>query len=224
MEGIRLLDEALASGLRVEPILYAPERLSATASGRALRQRLERQPLAEQIDEHILAAISETVTSQGVVAGVEIPIVGSLPEGGHVLVLDGIADPGNAGTMLRTALAAGAVGVVATKATTDLWSPKAVRAGMGAHFHLPLAVDVVDWGVLGDRQVLLAVAEGGRRYWEVDWSQPAAIVIGSEAHGASSAAASLATEQVTIPMAVGAESLNAAAAAAVLLFASRQRV
>ncbi|MFI5267159.1 MAG: TrmH family RNA methyltransferase, partial [Chloroflexota bacterium] len=132
------------------------------------------------------------------------------------------ADPGNAGTMIRTARAAGAAAVLATKATTDLWSPKAVRAGMGAHFHLPVVVDVVDWAVLGSRQVLLANSQGGTEYWEVDWSRPAAIIIGSEAHGASSAAASLATEAVTIPLAEGAESLNAAAAAAVLLFASRR--
>jgi len=222
VEGIRLLDEALASGLRVEPILYAPERLSATASGRALRQRLEHWAGAEQIDEPVLAVISETVTSQGVVAAVEIPLFGSLPAEGHVLVLDGIADPGNAGTMIRTARAAGAAGVVATRSTTDLWGPKAVRAGMGAHFHLALAV-AADFSVLGERRVLLAVAEGGRPYWEVDWSQPAAIVIGSEAHGATPAVGSLATGSVTIPMAEGAESLNAAAAAAVLLFAARQR-
>jgi len=224
VEGIRLLDEALASGLRVEPILYAPERLSATASGRALRQKLEHRGGAEQIDERVLAAVSETVTSQGVVAGVEIPSFGVLPGEGHVLVLDGIADPGNAGAMLRTARAAGAAGGVATKATTDLWSPKAVRAGMGAHFHLPLLADVVDWdALLGDRQILLAVARGGKVYWEVDWSRPAAVVVGSEAHGPSSATSSLAAEAVTIPMAEGVESLNAAAAAAVLLFAARQR-
>jgi RNA methyltransferase, TrmH family len=223
VEGIRLLEEALASGPRVEPILYAPERLSATAAGRALRQRLERQPAAEQIDEHVLAAISETMTSQGVVAGAEVPQPSMLPAEGHVLVLDGIADPGNAGTMIRTADAAGAAGVVATKTTTDLWGPKAVRAGMGAHFHLPLLVDVGDLAALGSRQVLLATASGGGRpYWEVDWSRPAAIVIGSEAHGASPAAASLAGEAVTIPMAEGVESLNAAAAAAVLLFAGRR--
>jgi RNA methyltransferase, TrmH family len=220
VEGVRLLDEALASGLRVEPILYAPQRLSATASGRALRQRLEHRPDAEQIDEHVLAGISDTVTSQGVVAAVQMPSPRSLPSDGHVLVLDGIADPGNAGTMVRTARAAGAAAVLATNATTDLWSPKAVRAGMSAHFHLPLLLDVEDWALLGDRRLLLATAQGGTPYWDVDWSRPAAIVIGSEAHGTSAAFAGAAAEAVTIPMAAGVESLNAAAAAAVLLFAS----
>ncbi|HEX6511685.1 MAG TPA: RNA methyltransferase [Chloroflexota bacterium] len=226
MEGIRLLQEALASGLTVEPILYAPERLATTAAGRALRQRLEHLPAAEQIDEHVLAATAETVTSQGVVAAVRVPPSRPLPAEGHVLVLDGIADPGNAGSMLRTARAAGAAAVVTTRATADLWSPKTVRAGMGAHFHLNLHLDV-DWAdlpaLLGDRAILLAAAHQGMSYWEVDWRQPAAIVIGSEAHGASPAADNLATQRVCIAMAEGAESLNAAAAAAVLLFASRRR-
>jgi len=220
---VRLLQEALASDLRVAPILYAPERLATTAAGRALRHHLESLAGAEQIDERTLAAISETVTSQGVVAGVEIPAARHVPELGHVLVLDGIADPGNAGTMLRTAQAAGAVAVVATAGTTDVWGPKAVRSGMGAHFHLPIVADVA-WSnigeLLGERQLLLASAHDGVPYWEIDWSQPSAMIMGSEAHGTSPAAEGLATIRVTIPMAAEAESLNAAAAAAVLLFAA----
>jgi RNA methyltransferase, TrmH family len=226
VEGVRLLDEALASGCAVEPILYAPERLSATAAGRALRRRLDHVPGAEEIDGSVLEALSDTVNSQGVVAAAAIPHVARVPATGYVLVLDGLADPGNAGTMLRTARAAGVSAVLATVATTDLWSPKAVRAGMGAHFHVPLIADV-DWAALpslvGERQILLAGAREGVPYWEVDWSQPTAIVVGSEAHGPSAAAAGLATSRVSIPMAKGAESLNAAAAAAVLLFAAYRR-
>lgn len=223
VEGVRLLEEALDSGLPVDPILYAPERLTATAAGRALRNRLGRSAAAEEIDERTLAALSDTVTSQGVVAAARLPAPSAIPLDGHVLVLDGISDPGNAGTMIRTARAAGAAAVAATKATTDLWGPKAVRAGMGAHFHLPIVEDVVDWTVLGGRRILLASASGGRPYWDVDWSEPSAIVVGSEAHGLSPAASAVAAEAVTIPMADGVESLNAAAAAAVLLFAARDR-
>ncbi|HLG70810.1 MAG TPA: RNA methyltransferase [Chloroflexota bacterium] len=215
LEGVRLVEEAIPLGL--QHAVYAPERLSATAAGRALRQRLERLPDVEQVDERLLDAISDTVTSQGVLAAAPIPAAQALPPEGHVLVLDGIADPGNAGTMLRTARAAGAAGVVAMRSTTDLWAPKVLRAGMGAHFHLPLLVDVVDTSVLGGRQLLRADAHGGDPYWKVDWSRPSAIVIGSEAHGSA-----IDAHRVTIPMAEGAESLNAAAAAAVLLFAARR--
>jgi TrmH family RNA methyltransferase len=225
VEGVRLLEEALASNLRIEAILYSPERLSASGAGRALRPRLERLPIAEEADERVLAALSGTVTSQGVTAAVQIPEPGALSPAGHVLVLDGIADPGNAGTMLRTARAAGAAAVLAMRATTDLWAPKVLRAGMGAHFHLPVQTDV-DWPglpeLLGGRQLLLATAHEGTPYRHVDWSRPSAIVIGSEAHGPSQPAANVPVQTITIPMAEGAESLNAAAAAAILLFAARE--
>lgn len=209
-----MFEEALASGTRLECVLYAPERLHGP-----LRQRLEHRPEAEQIDERLLDLVSDTVTSQGLVAAVAIPAAPPVLQDGHLLVLDGIADPGNAGTMLRTARAAGAAAVLATRNTTDLWSPKVLRAGMGAHFHLPLLVDVADLAAAGQRQLLLADAHEGIPYWDVDWSRPSAIVIGSEARGSR-----LEGQRVTIPMAPGAESLNAAAAAAVLLFASRRPV
>lgn len=225
VEGIRLLEEALRSDARVGPIVYSPERLSATAAGRAMRQRLERLPVAEEIDERVLEGLSETMTSQGVVAAVSVPASRPIPDQGLVLILDGIADPGNAGSILRSAGAAGVVAAIATQASTDLWSPKALRAGMGAHFHLNVLVDL-PWRELplaiGQRPLLLADAAAGRPYWELDWSQPLALVIGSEAHGAAGAASEAASSSVSIPMEPGVESLNAAAAAAVLLFEARR--
>jgi RNA methyltransferase, TrmH family len=221
---VRLVDEVLSSGVAVEPLLYAPERLASSAAGRALRQRLERLPTAEQIDEPVLATVSDTVTSQGVVGAVAIPRPVEVPPAGTVLVLDGVADPGNAGSMLRTARAAGAAAVIALPSTTDLWSPKAVRAGMGAHFHLAVHVDLAADALhemLGQRDVWLATASEGIRYRDLDWAKPCAIVIGSEAHGTSSPVAAIATGRVRIPMAEGVESLNAAAAAAILLFAAQ---
>ncbi|MHB8618014.1 MAG: TrmH family RNA methyltransferase [Chloroflexota bacterium] len=220
-EGVRLVEEGLASGLAVHPLVYNPERLSTTAAGRALRNRLERQGLGEEIDERILDTLTDTMTSQGVLAAVETPEASPMPDDGLVLILDGIADPGNAGTMVRTARAAGAVGVVATQATTDLWAPKAMRGGMGAHFHLPLRVDV-PWAemplAIGGRPLRLAAARQGKAYWQLDWLSPVALIVGSEAHGGTAQAMQRASEAVHIPMAGGAESLNAAAAAAVLLF------
>ncbi|MGH2519729.1 MAG: TrmH family RNA methyltransferase [Chloroflexota bacterium] len=119
--------------------------------------------------------------------------------------------------MLRTAWAAGVAAVMATPATTDLWSPKALRAGMGAQFHLPLTAD---WPLR--EQVLVAQAGEGAPYWTVDWARPTALIVGSEAHGASSQAAKRASGRVTIPMEPGMESVNAAAATAVLLFHARR--
>src|SRR5207302_870196 len=90
VEGVRLIEEALASGTAVEPLLYSPERLSSSAAGRALRQRLEHLSTAEQIDEHVLATVSDTVNSQGVVGAVAIPPNPDIPAAGTVLVLDGV--------------------------------------------------------------------------------------------------------------------------------------
>ncbi|MDE3074206.1 MAG: RNA methyltransferase [Chloroflexota bacterium] len=223
---MRLVQEALSSGLQISPLLFSPARLSGTPAGRALRHRLDHLPQAEEIDDALLASISDTVTCQGVVAAGAIPRTSVLPDGGLVLILDGIADPGNAGSIVRTARAAGAAAIVAMKGTTDLWAPKAVRAGMGAHFHVPMMADV-SWSdleaAIGSRQVVLAATFGGVPYWQLDWRQPAALVVGAEAHGASPQAEARAQARVTIPMAEGAESLNAAAAAAVLLFEARKQ-
>ena len=222
IEGIRLLNEALAANVDMDPILYAPERLSASAPGRALRQRLEHHSKAEQTEEHLLRGVSDTVTSQGVVAAGAITPPKPAPTDSLVLVLDGIADPGNAGTMLRTARAAGLDTVLATPSTVDLWSPKVMRAGMGAHFHLNLCRDA-DLAELEHRDLLLAAADDGDPYWDVDWSRPAALIVGSEAHGATPATAAANPRRVTIPMAEGVESLNAAIAAGILLFEARRR-
>ncbi|HUZ76508.1 MAG TPA: RNA methyltransferase [Chloroflexota bacterium] len=227
LEGVRLVESAQAAGLALDPILYAPERLAATAAGRALRKRLEHLAEAEEVADGVFRALSDTVTSQGVVAAAPIPPPLPLLAEGPVLVLDAIADPGNAGTIIRSAHAAGAAGVVALRGTADLWAPRTLRAAMGSHFQVPLQVNL-DWeqlaAALHPRPLLIAAARGGPFYWDVDLRGPIAIVIGSEARGASSAAQAAASSSICIPMAAGAESLNAAAAAAILLFeAVRQR-
>jgi TrmH family RNA methyltransferase len=144
-----------------------------------------------------------------------------------VLVLDGVADPGNAGTLLRAAAGAGATAVLATRGTVDLFSPKVVRAGAGAHFLLPLRTGL-DWEAVsralpGGCRVLLADAGAATPYWEADWRGPTAVVVSSEAHGASAGAAQRADVRVGVPVR-GIESLNVAVAGSVLLFeAVRQR-
>ena len=144
----------------------------------------------------------------------------------RVLILDRLRDPGNLGTILRTALAAGVEGVLLAPGTVDATNPKAVRAGMGAHFRLPMAA--MDWdeiahAVAGCR-VYLADARGSISYTDADWTGRVALIVGGEAAGAGSRAHALAEATVAIPIAAGVESLNAAVAAGVLLFeAARQR-
>ena len=169
-------------------------------------------------------ACSDTQSPQGVL--LVVPFVQIPPRPGVVLILDQLRDPGNLGTILRSAKAAGVGQVILTPGTVDAYSPKVVRGAMGAHFHLP--VSSLDWpaiaGQLAGREAWLADAASGAAYDEVDWVRPSALIVGGEASGAGQEANSQATGRVTIPMAGQVESLNAAMAATVILFeAARQR-
>jgi TrmH family RNA methyltransferase len=145
-----------------------------------------------------------------------------------VLVLDAVQDPGNVGTLLRSAEAAGVGQVLCGPGTGDVYSPKVVRAAMGAHFTLALQADV-SWDALAEMlratpHIYAAVGAATTPYYAADWRGPAALIIGNEAHGIGREALALATQQVCIPMQGQAESLNAAVAGSIILFeALRQR-
>lgn len=185
------------------------------------------------VSDRVLASIRDTVTPQGVVAVVASPHLSLDDAFGReprlLALLDQVADPGNAGTVIRTADAAGADAVIATAGSVDLWSGKVVRSTAGSLFHLPLVADVgIDAAVAAARersvQVLCTAGDG-----EVDLDQlidegrlatPTLWIFGNEAHGVSPAARRLADGSVRIPVYGEAESLNLAAAAAVCLYAS----
>jgi TrmH family RNA methyltransferase len=229
LEGVRLMEEALAAGLSPMAVYVNTGRLAASTRGAALLVRLQSlHPLPEEMSPAAMSAAADTEMPQGVLAVLPLPPPQPIPSGSAlVVVLDGLQDPGNLGAILRTALAAGAGAVTTSSGCADVYAPKTVRAGMGAHFRLPV-LPSVPWGemkaLLGGRKVLLAVPHGGTPYSQVDWHGPSAVIIGGEALGVGAEARALATEEVSIPMASGVESLNAAVAAGVLLFeAYRQR-
>ena len=216
-------------------MLYAPPFGQRDARERRLLLGLSRAgcPL-RAVAGPLLAQVTDTVSPQGIVAVVPLPEgapPGAAPPGAGgaplVLVLDAVGDPGNAGTLLRSAVGAGATAVLATKGTVDLYAPKVVRAGAGAHFLMDVAVGLDREGVAGRLpagcQVLLADQRAATPYWEADWTRPTAVVLSSEAHGVDAATAALAGRRVAIPSR-GVESLNVAVAGSVLLFeAVRQR-
>ncbi|MHB1133868.1 MAG: TrmH family RNA methyltransferase [Chloroflexota bacterium] len=226
VEGVRLLEEALQAGLRPELVLADEETLSRTERGQALLTRLGPRGYYPA-SERALRAAADTVTPQGVVAALPMQAQqASLPPIGTALLVDGVSDPGNLGTMLRTAEAAGARPILLAPGTADPFAPKVVRAGMGAHFRLPIISG--DWDeilpFLAGRVVWLAEAGEGLPYYQVDWRGPSILIVGGEANGPSNEARQLATGTVTVPMQGPTESLNAAIAAAVVLFeALRQR-
>ena len=228
IEGVRLVEEALRVGSIPTLAFFSPS-LEETPRGQALLQALQALPEARErvfpASEAVLQSLSDTVTPQGIVAAVPFPQPPPGPPG-PLLILDQLRDPGNLGTILRTALAAGVEEVWLPPGTVDPYNPKAVRAAMGAHFRLPLRLrarwDEVKARASG-RPIWLATAQGGTPYDRVDWRTPSVLIVGGEAEGASPEAEALATGQVHIPMEHGVESLNAAIAAAVILFEARRQ-
>ncbi|RPI55395.1 MAG: RNA methyltransferase [Chloroflexi bacterium] len=224
VEGTRLVKEVTRAGIR-PALVFFTEDWAAGAAGQALLPRLgAAEDGAWPVSDAVLAACAGTETPQGVLAVVPVPRVA--PREGLILVVDRLRDPGNLGTLLRSAEAAGAGQVVLAPGTVDAYNPKVVRGAMGAHFRL--AVIEMGWpaiaGLLAGRAVWLAEAGGKVAYDRVDWTLPSALIVGGEAEGAGEEAAQVATGRVRIPMAGGAESLNAAMAATVILFeAARQR-
>jgi TrmH family RNA methyltransferase len=224
VEGTVLVSEMVRAGIRPALVLYT-EAWAATSDAQLLLPSLA---LAEEgnwpVDDAVFAACADTQTPQGVLA--VVPSVNARPRSGLILILDRLRDPGNLGTILRSAEAAGVGQVILTPGTVDLYNPKVVRGAMGAHFRLPAAH--LDWAAIAKqvagRAVWLADAAGEETYDTVDWTVPAALILGGEAAGASQDASGLATGKVRIPMTSSTESLNAAMAATVILFeAARQR-
>ncbi len=223
VEGVILVDEALAAGIEPRLVLFDGQALQATHRGRSVLERLNTAH-SEEVTAPVLQSICDTVTPQGIVAALPIPRgPAELPKRGLVVVLDALRDPGNAGTILRSAGAAGCAAVVTTPDSVDLYAPKVVRAAMGAHLRLPLLVDV-PWAqlapLLAGRNVYLAEAGAGQPYYAIAWRQPAALVIGNETEGVRPDAQRCASGRISIPMPGHGESLNAGVAASIIIFES----
>ncbi len=229
--------EALRAGLAIQRLRLAAGVRPRGPIAAIVQLAQERGLPIEYVDRRLLDRLTGGANHQGVVA--EVPPFAyapleaifrrlqASPEPGLVLVLDHLQDPQNFGTLLRTAEASGLVGGVFLVDCVDAYNPKVVRAAMGAHFYLPLWPDA-SWAEvrqhLAGRPVWLAAVREGLPYDQVDWTRPAALIVGSEAHGPGPEARAIATGQVHIPMGGRAESLNAAIAAAIIIFeAARQR-
>jgi len=223
VEGVRLIEEALSSSQPIESVFLSPEAnseaglLAERASGEGIR--------VELVSDELIQHISATETSSGILAilpFVELPLPDDL---NFALVADRVSNPGNLGTLLRSAAAAGAQAVLLTEGTVDAYNPKVVRGAMGAHFHVAIrsmALAQLE-ELLEPLAVWIAEADGTTDYTHVNWTAPCAIVIGSEAHGPQAAITRLGNE-VSIPLGGGVESLNAAIAGSILLFeVKRQR-
>ncbi len=231
VEGAKVLGEAISAGASVRAVYLDPAaggaELDLASACAALGARVF------ELDAGVLARVTDVVTPQPVVAVIGAPVSSlealGAPGPDFVVVCTDVRDPGNAGTVLRSAEAAGAGGVVFCDGCVDVFNPKAVRASAGAVFHVPVVnghcspadalAATASWGLAR----MGTVAEGGVDYLDADLGGPVAIVLGNEAHGLAPEVVASLDGCITIPMVGRAESLNVGMAAAILTFEVARR-
>ncbi|MEK6286638.1 MAG: RNA methyltransferase [Acidobacteriota bacterium] len=248
LEGVRLIEDAISTGVRFESVAFTGE-LESSERGAVLLESLRRvQCRGALVSKQVMEVIADTKTPQGVAAIVSRPyfelddLFASSPD--LLVIADGLQDPGNLGTIIRTAEAAGASGLITTRYTVDPFNDKSIRASMGSALRLPVVTGAKSQDIVArcrEHKIKIiascpmparaqpiiedaARAATVKLCVEVDMTVPIALIVGSEATGIPGSAEVDADEFVHIPMADGVESLNVSAAAAMLLYeTARQR-
>jgi len=231
VEGLRLCEEALRSRLTIEAVVVSEELLRKERVAAVIQELSQASKRFGSVSEKLLESVSYTKTPQGIIVLAQRPESSEIQVGTNPLlvVLHQINNPVNVGAILRTSEAAGAAGVIATKNTSDPFSPKSLRGAMGSAFRLPIwsgpsYIEVIEWCRQRDIVTICAAVEATTAYTEIDWSRPSALILGPESTGLTAEELELADRRVSIPMKGMAESLNVAVAGGVLLFeAARQR-
>jgi TrmH family RNA methyltransferase len=234
VEGIRLVEEALAAGLVFRGAVVSPA-LERTSRGGELRTELEQRAIpVEEVSERTFTQLADTDAPQGIIAVVQsrkwTAADLAIDKSRALLVIDGVQDPGNVGTLIRTAHALGAGGTIVLRGTADVHGPKTMRAAMGASFRHPVVSmddnafitwarkqNITLWATAADGvpldRALAGVVSGGKSE-----STAVAVIVGNEGAGIRPALNAISARRVAIPLAQGAESLNVAVAAGILLF------
>ncbi len=227
-EGLRTVEALLASPLRIRGVLSAPS-VDRTPRGAELLTSINARRLEHvRVTDAEFESAADTEQPQGVLAVAEQPELGlhqiTLPPMARMLVLDGIQDPGNVGTLLRSAAALGALHTIVLPGTVDPWNAKVVRSATGHQFrHPPIAasLDELRAFLAAQRCVLWGAAADGAPLGSVHTPERLALVVGNEGQGLSAEVAAACDARVAIPMAADAESLNVAVAAGILLHVLR---
>lgn len=223
VEGIRLAEEVYEAGITPHLLVYSSQ---LSARGKALLDNFRTRGVETlELDPDLLNRLSDTETSQGILCLVPQSTQDPPASTDLVLIIDQLRDPGNMGTLLRSAAAAGVQMVIVTPGSVDPYMPKVVRAGMGAHFRLFIHQADWDWirsfcagNLPAPLRILLADAGSGTSMWQADLTSPLALVVGGEAEGADPGTMQEIVEKIHIPMPGKFESLNAGVAASILLY------
>lgn len=227
-EGLRTVEEAVASKTVVS-IFYTAIEDDRTRS--VLEEAAAQQLKLYCVSDAVMKKIADTDTPQGIIAVCKMQNVTLdklLSKGEMLLVLDRVGDPGNLGTMLRTADAAGIGGVVLLKGCVDIYAPKTVRSSMGSLFHVPVVSGIGEDNFIAEAkdagyELLVTSLEGADNLYKADLGGRIAFVMGNEAGGVTANLLERADKRVFIPMAGRAESLNVAMAAGVVMFEALRR-
>lgn len=223
IEGPNLLKEALKEKIEVEGVFVRPELTDEEAEILSGNSELERKTFV--LSRKLFDELKDTETSQGIITVVkkrqQIPENAS--DGGNYVVLDRLQDPGNIGTILRTADAAGFELAVFMKGTADPYGSKVIRSACGSLFRLPIvfvedADELIEMVHLRGKRLIATAMDADKAYFDCDLVRDAAIIIGNEGNGISPELISGADEKISIPMAGNTESLNAAVAAGILMY------
>jgi TrmH family RNA methyltransferase len=230
-EGIQMLKESLASDLSIEALFLTPEGERQTSGLSDLIS--VRCGTVYRVSDEVMSVLSGTVTPQGIVAVLpfthEQGTAADYCKAGPLVFLDQVRDPGNLGTMIRAADAAGMTAVIISKRSADLYNPKTVRASAGSILHLPIWIEQEPALLLGGLKdhgysIVAADARAEESFWEYTWSDRTVIILGNEAWGIPKEDEGLVDHRVSIPIFGKAESLNVAAAAALLFYEMKRHI
>ncbi|EMS71507.1 TrmH family RNA methyltransferase [Ruminiclostridium cellobioparum] len=226
VEGIRFVSDAVDNGQVIIKAVIS-DRLESLNGGELLISKLsEVCSDIYNVPDKLFKEISDTQSPQGVLAVLKKRTAGigeALRQGKSVVVLDSLQDPGNVGTIIRTADAAGVSAVLMTRGCVDVYSPKVLRSTMGSVFHLPIIedLDIINTIQLlksSGYKVIASHLHGQNNYYDEDLTCKSAIIVGNEANGISEETAALSDKLVRIPMPGKAESLNASVAASIMIY------
>lgn len=226
IEGIRFIDEAIKEKVHIKAF-FLSDKLPLVRGGEELLSRISTLDIpVYELSDQLLEGLSDTESSQGVVAIIkmeQLALEEVVKDSKRLVLLEGIQDPGNMGTIIRTADAAGFDGVITLKGCVEIFNPKVLRSTMGSVFHIPVVAqaemtEVIELLKRNNLTTFAAHLKGEKTIYEADMSKGGVIFVGNEANGLSEELAGLADELVKIPMPGRAESLNASIAAALFMY------
>lgn len=221
LEGFRIIEEAVKAKIDIEYIIITEDNLSNLKESEYLRDRSEDKIIL--ISENLFISLSSTENPQGILAIAKFKNIEENLNGDFYVVCDKVQDPGNLGTIIRTAHAAGVDGIILTKGTVDIYNEKTIRSTMGSIFYIPIYYDDSKFTIikkLKDKGVALVTTslQESKNFFNENLKGKVMLAVGNEGNGISEELFNLADKKVKIPMPGGAESLNVAVASAIILF------